>query len=114
MPCYIDQFYPKVGVATLELLESLGVSVDYPVAQTCCGQPMANAGCVSDTRPLAEKFVSVFSRYEYVVCPSGSCVSMVRNHYEKFFVGDAAFAQLRNRVYELCEFLTDVVQIESI
>jgi L-lactate dehydrogenase complex protein LldE len=114
IPCYIDQFYPQVGMATVEVLERLAVEIDFPAAQTCCGQPLANTGCTDDARPLAERFVKIFENYEYVVSPSGSCVSMVRNHYEQFFHNDAAFERLRPRVFELCEFLTDVLKVERL
>jgi len=82
IPCYVDQFYPHVGMATLAILEKLGVDVEFPIAQTCCGQPMANSGCMDEARPLAKKFIDVFEGYDYIVAPSGSCVSMVRNHYD--------------------------------
>ena len=75
IPCYIDQLYPQVGMATVEVLERLGVEIDYPQGQTCCGQPMANTGCVEEARPLAVRFFKLFQDYEYVVCPSGSCTS---------------------------------------
>ncbi|HET9751563.1 MAG TPA: (Fe-S)-binding protein, partial [Myxococcales bacterium] len=81
VPCYVDQLYPQVGLATADLLERLGVTVHFPEAQTCCGQPMANSGFFDDARPLARKMLDVFASYEHVVCPSGSCTSMVRNHY---------------------------------
>ena len=90
IPCYIDQLYPRVGLATLELLERYGYQVAYPEAQTCCGQPMANTGCPAEARPLAERFLEIFSPYDYVVAPSGSCVAMVRCHYDEFLAGDAA------------------------
>ena len=77
IPCYVDQLYPKVGIATVRVLDALGVEHDFPVAQTCCGQPMANTGCFEDAVPLAQRFVEIFSQYEYVVAPSGSCVAMV-------------------------------------
>ncbi|MBP60038.1 MAG: Fe-S oxidoreductase, partial [Planctomycetaceae bacterium] len=70
IPCYIDQLYPQVGVAVLELLKRFDVVVEFPAAQTCCGQPMANTGCDNDARPLAEKFLQVFQDYDHVVCPS--------------------------------------------
>jgi L-lactate dehydrogenase complex protein LldE len=114
IPCYVDQLYPQVGMATVEVLEKLGVDVDFPAAQTCCGQPMANTGCVDDARPLAHQFLKVFGSYEYVVCPSGSCVAMVRKHYDEFFPGVPAFEQLKQRTFELCEFLTDVLKVEKI
>lgn len=113
IPCYVDQFYPQVGLATVELLESIpGVEIDYPEDQTCCGQPMANTGCLDDTRPLAEKFVNIFGDYDHVVSPSGSCVSMVRNHYQGFFHNHRRYEQMKTRVWELCEFLTDVVKLD--
>jgi len=108
VPCYIDQFYPQVAMATVEILERRGCRVIFPEDQTCCGQPMANSGFREEARPLAEKFLRVFGRYEHVVSPSGSCVSMVRNHYPPL-VGERAEA-MRGRVYELCEFLHDVLQ----
>ena len=90
VPCYIDQFYPDVAIATLELLERLGVAVDYPAGQTCCGQPMANTGCVDDAAPIARRLVSILADYDAIVCPSGSCASMIRNHYDEYFTPDDA------------------------
>jgi L-lactate dehydrogenase complex protein LldE len=81
VPCYIDTFYPEVGIATLELLERLGVEVEYPFDQTCCGQPMANSGCEEDSRATEEHFVRLFSRFEYIVVPSGSCTHHIRNKF---------------------------------
>jgi L-lactate dehydrogenase complex protein LldE len=115
IPCYVDQFYPEIGLATVEILESFpGIEVDYPEAQTCCGQPMANTGCLDDTRPLAMRFVDIFSGYDHVVCPSGSCTSMVRHHYESFFHADARYEHLKGRTWELCEFLVDVLDVRSL
>ncbi len=117
IPCYIDQLYPQVGLATAELLERCGVTFEFPEEQTCCGQPMANTGCTKEARPLAEKFLRIFSPYEYVVAPSGSCVAMVRHHYEHFFHGtpqEAAFQALKVKTFELSEFLTDVLKIEKL
>jgi L-lactate dehydrogenase complex protein LldE len=114
IPCYIDQFYPQVGLATLRILRRLGVSVEFPVQQTCCGQPMANSGCAADAKPLAERFLNIFAGYDYVVCPSGSCVSMVRNHYEQFLKGMPGFDHLRSTTYELCEYLVDVVHVQKV
>lgn len=114
IPCYVDQFFPQIGLATLEILERFpGLKIDFPAAQTCCGQPMANTGCLDDTRPLAEKFVEIFGDYDHVVSPSGSCVSMVRNHYTGLFHQSARFDRMKSRVWELCEFLVDVLQVDS-
>jgi len=114
VPCYVDQLYPKVAMATLELLESLNVEVDYPLQQTCCGQPMLNSGCDQQAKPLAEKFLSDFKDYDYVVAPSGSCVSMVKNHYKTLVGGLAEYESMKTRIFELCEFLVDVLKVESL
>jgi L-lactate dehydrogenase complex protein LldE len=105
IPCYVDQLYPKVGLATVELLERFGVQAEYPEEQTCCGQPMANSGCFEDAAPLARKFEKLFARYDAIVCPSGSCTSMVRNHYAHLLGRDPKLP-----VFELCEYLHDVVK----
>lgn len=112
IPCYIDQFYPRVGLATVEVLERAGVEVDFPAEQTCCGQPLANTGMQAEARPLAERFVRIFQSYDAVVCPSGSCTSMVRHHYEHLIADQAALARLAGKTYELCEFLVDVLKVE--
>lgn len=114
IPCYVDQLYPHVGMATVEILERVGCRVEFPLAQTCCGQPMANTGCVAETRPLAVKFLEIFKNFEYVVAPSGSCISMVRNHYEEFFRGQQEYIALKKKTFELCEFLTDVIRLDKL
>jgi L-lactate dehydrogenase complex protein LldE len=114
IPCYVDQFYPEVGLATVRVLERHGVRVEFPEDQTCCGQPMANSGCADDARPLAERFLRIFGGYEYVVAPSGSCVSMVRNHYGAHLESRPGFEHLRSSTYELCEFLCDVLRVEKV
>jgi len=105
IPCYVDQFYPKVGISTLELLESLGCDVAFPERQTCCGQPMANAGFAAISKSCDQNFVENFCGYDHIVCPSGSCVLHVREH-----LGHA----IRNSVYELTEFLVDILKIKDL
>ena len=113
IPCYIDQFYPRVGIAALRLLEHFCPDrVEFPTSQICCGQPMANSGCVTDAKPAAERFVATFRPYDYIVAPSGSCVSMVRHHYHGLVADEVALAEVQAKTFELCEFLTDVLQIE--
>ena len=73
IPCYIDQFYPKVAIATLELLEKLGCEVTYPLNQTCCGQPMANSGFEHLSKDCDNNFVDNFMGFDYIVSPSGCC-----------------------------------------
>jgi L-lactate dehydrogenase complex protein LldE len=114
IPCYIDQLFPQVGLATVELLERLKVKVEFPPAQTCCGQPMANTGCTEAARPLARQFLQVFRAYRHVVCPSGSCVAMVRHHYDEFLSGEPGFEELKHNTYELCEFLHDVLGVRRL
>jgi L-lactate dehydrogenase complex protein LldE len=111
IPCYVDQLYPQVGLATARVLGRLGCEVVFPEEQTCCGQPMANAGFEDDAAPLARRFLDVFAEYEHVVCPSGSCTSMVRNHYHPLVGQDPRYAQVRRATYELCEFLSDVLKV---
>jgi L-lactate dehydrogenase complex protein LldE len=113
IPCYVDQFYPQVAIATLKLLQHLGLEVDYPMQQTCCGQPMANGGFEHLTHSCNSNFIKSFSGYDYIVSPSGSCVMHVKDHLHDD-KQEAAATQIRQRVYELCEFLTDVVKVKEI
>ncbi len=108
IPCYVDQLYPEVGLATLQVLRQVGAEVEFPRQQTCCGQPMANSGCAAEARPLAERFLRLFDRYEQVVAPSGSCVSMVRHHYRELLGERPDLERVASRTFELCEWLVDV------
>ncbi|MBE0495684.1 MAG: (Fe-S)-binding protein [Campylobacterales bacterium] len=113
IPCYMNELYPGASMATLELLEKQGLDVEYPLEQTCCGQPMANTGCIKDMETLARRFVKLFKDYDYVVGPSGSCVSMVRNNYAQFLAGDPDFERIKTRTFEVCEFLHDVIKPQT-
>ena len=113
IPCYVDQFYPQVGIATLELLEKYGLSVSYPENQTCCGQPMANAGFEHLTGPCNDLFIRNFSGYDYVVAPSGSCVLHIKDHLHSNAREDDAH-DIRQKVFELTEFLTDVLKVDNV
>jgi L-lactate dehydrogenase complex protein LldE len=114
IPCYVDQLYPRVGVAALRLLEHFGAgTIEFPREQTCCGQPMANAGCYDQARPVAEQFVALFRDYDYIVGPSGSCVAMVRKHYHGLVRDETALEEVASKTYELCEFLVDVLKVEA-
>jgi L-lactate dehydrogenase complex protein LldE len=113
IPCYINQFYPQVGVAVLELLERQNIQVAYPVDQTCCGQPMANSGFEHLTKDCNALFTAQFREFDYVVCPSGSCTLHLKEHLH--VVGrDKETELLRDKIYELTEFLTDVVDVKSL
>ncbi|MBL0739689.1 (Fe-S)-binding protein [Chryseolinea lacunae] len=113
IPCYVDQFYPQVGIATLELLEKLGVSVFYPEKQTCCGQPMANSGFEHLATSCNDLFVENFSGYDYIVCPSGSCTLHIKDHLHAS-ANEPAAEKIRSTVMELTEFLTDVLHIKNL
>lgn len=108
IPCYVNAVFPEVGMASLHLLQQLGVDVVYPKGQTCCGQPMGNAGFEQEARHLAEHFQALFGQYDYVVGPSASCVSFVRDHYNALLSDHTCEAQ--KGVYEICEFIHDVIR----
>jgi L-lactate dehydrogenase complex protein LldE len=114
IPCTMEQFYPGAALATLNLLEKLGCEVDYPMNQTCCGQPMLNAGCRSDAKATAQHFINTFKHADYIVCPSGSCVSMVRNHFDGLVEDNQEINSLRQKTYELCEFLVDILKVKQL
>ncbi len=107
IPCFIDMFYRDAAIATLELLEKLGHRVEYPVAQTCCGQPMGNSGFVAECVPVERLFERNFTGFDAVVCPSASCVHHVRNK-------SGIAREIASRTYELVEFLHDVAGVASL
>ncbi len=110
IPCFVDLFHPEAGIATVRLLEHLGVHLNYPVAQTCCGQPQFNAGHRDEARTLAQRFCNEFRPFDEIVSPSGSCVSMVRTHYPSLLGDDPVCG----RVFELCEYLTTRLHVGPI
>lgn len=113
IPCYVNQFYPQVAIATLELLEKYNCKVSYPLQQTCCGQPMANSGYEKMGQGCNDLFTENFAGYDYVVCPSGSCSLHIKDHLHST-KNEAAASTIRNTVYELAEFLVDVLKVENI
>ncbi len=113
VPCYVDQFYPNVAIATLELLEKYGCEVSYPKNQTCCGQPMANSGFGHLTGGCDKNFVENFKGYDYIVAPSGSCVLHIREHL-KDDEHPAEAEKIRKTTYELISFLTDILKVKEL
>jgi len=113
IPCYVDQFYPQVAIASLQLLEKSGCAVDYPLNQTCCGQPMANSGYEHLSQSCNHLFVKNFKDYDYIVCPSGSCTLHIKDHLHDDS-NEATAKNIRGKVYELTEFLTDILQVKNI
>ena len=112
IPCYIDLFYPEVGVATLELLEKLKVDVVYPFDQICCAQPMANSGCYEEARATEELFIKNFSGFDHIVTPSGSCTHHIRNKFTAA-PDSPERRKVSASVYDLVEFLHDVLQVRQ-
>ena len=113
IPCYVDQFYPQVAIATLQLLEKLQVKVVYPANQTCCGQPMANSGFEKLTKGCDELFVKNFAEFDYIICPSGSCTLHIKEHLHDEH-NETAATGIRKKIYELTEFMVDVLQVEKL
>lgn len=113
IPCYVDQFYPNAAIATLHLLQKLGVNVKYPLRQTCCGQPMANSGFAHLTQKCNDLFIENFVEFDYVVAPSASCVLHIKDHLYSENNPEAS-GLLKTKVYELVEFLTDVLKVSKL
>ena len=112
VPCYVDAFFPEVGIATLELLERFGIEVAYPLDQTCCGQPLANSGCHKEAAATEQLFVQNFAGFDYVVGPTGSCVHHIRDHLTAI-PQTPEVAQVRACTFELVEFLHDVLKVDA-
>jgi L-lactate dehydrogenase complex protein LldE len=118
--CLADTMFPQTGRAAVTVLERLGVGVDFPLEQTCCGQMHFNTGYAEETIPLVRRFVNVFSDAEVVVSPSASCVGMVREYYGRVaeLSGDPGLARevqaLQPRVLELSELLIDRLGVEDV
>ncbi len=109
IPCFVDQFFPEAGVATVKVLEKLGVPLVYPKEQTCCGQPAFNSGYWDDARKVMEQFGRVFANYRWIVTPSAACASMCRVFFKEANSQSPAVA-VGARVYELSEFLVNVLK----
>ncbi|HKD95982.1 MAG TPA: (Fe-S)-binding protein [Micromonosporaceae bacterium] len=107
--CVNDTLYPRVGRATVTVLERQGVTVEFPAAQTCCGQMHFNSGYRRDCVPMVRGFADAFAGYDAVVTPSASCAAMVRHHHAGIVPGVAV-----PPVHELSEFLLDVLGVEDV
>jgi L-lactate dehydrogenase complex protein LldE len=116
--CLGDAFFPDVGVATVRLLRRLGVVVDFPSRQTCCGQPFFNSGYQSDARDLARHTIRAFDNGHLIVTPSGSCAAMVKLEYPELFHEDLVWhgraEDLAQRTHELSDFLVNVLGVEDV
>ncbi len=120
LTCINDTLFPETGKSVVRLLRRLGVEVDFPPAQTCCGQPMINTGYLDEAVPVVRQFVRAFDGYDAVVAPSGSCVGSLRHQHDMVAhrSGDAALVEAVGRTsprtYELSEFIVDVLGVEDV
>jgi L-lactate dehydrogenase complex protein LldE len=118
IPCLVDSFAPEVGEAVATVLRRLGLDPVYPDRQTCCGQPAFNSGYRARARTAARRFIEIFEAHEHVVCPSGSCVAMVRHHYPQLFEEDRHWADraatVARHTFEFTEYLVDVLGVEDL
>jgi L-lactate dehydrogenase complex protein LldE len=116
--CLTDALFPDVGVATVKLLHRLGVEVDFPRAQTCCGQPHFNSGYHDLARDLARHTIAAFANGQTVVTPSGSCAAMVKLEYPELLHDDLVWhgraEDLAHRTHELSDFLVNVLGVEDV
>jgi L-lactate dehydrogenase complex protein LldE len=116
--CLVDLVRPRIGFATLRLLQAAGAEVVVPSGQTCCGQPGYNSGDLPAARALARKLAAEFRDCDYVVVPSGSCAGMIRHHYHELFKNDPValpeIERLADRTYELTEFLVSIAKLADV
>jgi L-lactate dehydrogenase complex protein LldE len=115
--CVADVLFPRAGLAAAQVLEKLGVKVDFPSRQTCCGQPASNSGYPDEARAAGRAYLCAFAASNQVVSISGSCAAMVRDQYPRLFAGlpeEAAATDLAARTYEFSEFLVDVLKLETL
>jgi L-lactate dehydrogenase complex protein LldE len=115
IPCIVDLFLPDIGEAVVRVLKKLGLSLVYHDDQTCCGQPAFHGGRTPEAVKLAKRFIEIFEKDEAIVCPSGSCVVMVKKHYPEILADDPAWQKraraVAGRIFEFSEFIVDVMKI---
>jgi len=117
--CLVDKFFPGVGFAVVEILERLGLAVEFPQAQTCCGQPAFNGGFWDDARAMARHTINVLSQSDApIVIPSGSCADMIIHHYAEILADDPDYGarakEIEHRTYEFTQFLVDVLGVTDL
>lgn len=116
--CLVDSIYPEVGEAMVTVFQKLSIALECPVDQTCCGQPAFNAGYRSEARTAARRFIKIFENAETIVCPSGSCVHMVRHHYPELFKNQPEWLvraqSVTEKTFEFSEYLVDHLGVEDL
>ncbi|MGD0411267.1 MAG: (Fe-S)-binding protein [Verrucomicrobiota bacterium] len=117
IPCFVDQFHPQAGMGMVRVFERLGHQVEYPPAQTCCGQPPFNAGYWDEARAVARRQMEVFGDAEVVVSASGSCGAMIKIFNAMLFQGrpeEARAKTLAARTFEFSEFLVNRLGLSDV
>ena len=118
MPCIVDGMYPEVGEAVAGVLQRLGLTITCPADQTCCGQPAFNSGFRKQASIAARRFIDIFEKAPVIVCPSGSCVNMVRHHYPELFRDDPAWLkrslEVGTKTFEFTQYLVDVLGVDDV
>ena len=116
--CLVDSMFPEAAEAMVAVFQKLNISFDYPTKQTCCGQPAFNSGYRKDAAVAARRFIEIFEQEEVIVCPSGSCVHMVRHHYPELFADDtdmlARAKAVGSKTFELTQYLVDELHLSNI
>ncbi|TKB27119.1 (Fe-S)-binding protein [Desulfopila sp. IMCC35006] len=116
--CLVDTMFPETGEAMITVFDKLGIPYDYPTGQTCCGQPAFNSGYTRDAAAAARHFIDLFEDTEVIVCPSGSCVHMVRHHYPELFTDDPAMHSralaIGAKTFEFTQYLVDELNITDV
>ena len=114
--CLTDTFFPRVGEACVRVLRHFGCEVEFPLEQTCCGQPAVNSGLRAEAASLARRMIEVFASYDLVVCPSASCVGTMRHHYVDLLTGDLRAREqaesLLGRTFEISTFLSQRLGVD--
>ncbi len=116
--CLVDQFFPSVGESMVRLLDRQGIDVDFPMGQTCCGQPAFNSGFVSESRQVALTMLDAFEDAEYVISPSGSCTGMIHHYYPELFRDDPILLErarrLSKKTWEFSQFFVRVLGMDDL
>ena len=116
--CICDSMYPQVGEAMVRVLEKLGVTLDFPPEQTCCGQPALSSGYWEYARPVAETMLTAFKNSQYVVAPAGSCITAVKEYYPILFEKDPEkyrqAKELSAKLFEFSEFVVKILKKEDV
>lgn len=118
IPCLVDALFPEVGAAMVRVFDRIGIPLTYPEGQTCCGQPAFNSGYRQEAAVAAQRFIDLFEEAEVIVCPSGSCVAMVRHNSPELFANDPVMHQralaVAQKTFEFSEYLVNVLGLTDL